>query len=102
MSIVTTEKVLDDIRLVVADAEELLRATAGMAGEQIAQVRARAKDHLATARIKLADLETAAADRAREACRITDDYVRDNPWRSLGLAAGIGFVAGLLIGRQRE
>jgi ElaB/YqjD/DUF883 family membrane-anchored ribosome-binding protein len=32
--------------------------------------------------------------------RVADDYVHDNPWRSVGVAAGFGFIVGLLIGRR--
>lgn len=100
MSDVNKDKLISDIKLVIADSEELLRATAGQAGEKIAEIRARTADRLAAAKIKLADAEAALVDRAKQVGRAADDYVHDNPWRSVGLAAGIGFIAGLLIGRR--
>lgn len=100
MTDVNKDKLISDIKLVIADSEELLRATAGQAGEKIAEIRARTADRLAAAKIKLADAEAALVDRAKQVGRAADDYVHDNPWRSVGLAAGIGFIAGLLIGRR--
>lgn len=100
MSQVTKDKLVADIKTVIADSEELLRATAGTAGEKIAELRARAQDRLNTAKIKLADAEELMVDKAKAVGRATDDYVQDNPWRAVGIAAGIGFIAGLLISRR--
>lgn len=100
MTDVTKEKLIADVKLVIADTEELLRATAGQAGEKIADIRARTQDRLAAAKIKLADAEVVLVDRAKQVGRVTDDYVHDNPWRSVGVAAGFGFIVGLLIGRR--
>jgi ElaB/YqjD/DUF883 family membrane-anchored ribosome-binding protein len=100
MTDVTKDKLIADIKLVIADTEELLRATAGQAGDKIADIRARTQDRLAAAKIKLAEAEAAVVDRAKQVGRVTDDYVHDNPWRSVGVAAGFGFIVGLLIGRR--
>lgn len=98
--IVTKDKLVADMKVVVADAEELLRATAGQAGEKVAELRGRIQDHLNAAKSSLADAQAAVIDRARQVGHATDDYVHDNPWRSVGVAAGIGFIVGLLIGRR--
>lgn len=100
MSEVTKDKLITDVKLVIADAEELLRATAGQAGDKIAEIRAKAQDRIAGAKIRLAELEAVVVDKAKQAGRVADDYVHDNPWRSVGIAAGVGFIVGLLIGRR--
>jgi len=100
MSDVTKDKLIADVRLVIADTEELLRATAGQAGDKIADIRARTQERLAAAKIKLAEAEAVVVDKAKQAGRAADDYVHDNPWRSVGVAAGFGFIIGLLIGRR--
>ena len=100
MSQVNKEKLVADFKVVVADAEDLLRATANQAGDKVAELRAKIQGHLDTARVSLADAQAAAIDRAKQVGRATDDYVHDNPWRSVGIAAGIGLVVGLLIGRR--
>ena len=97
---VTAEKLAADLRLVIADAEELLRATASQAGETVANARARVQDSLDSAKLKLGLLGEEAADQARAAVRATDDYVRDNPWQAAGIAALVGLALGMLISRK--
>jgi ElaB/YqjD/DUF883 family membrane-anchored ribosome-binding protein len=100
MNAVTKEKLLADFKVVIADAEELLRLTANQAGDRVAEIRARAQDNLNTARVKLAEAEAALVDRSKAVARATDDFVHENPWRSIGIAAGVGLIVGLLIGRR--
>jgi ElaB/YqjD/DUF883 family membrane-anchored ribosome-binding protein len=100
MTDVSKDKLIADFRVVVADAEELLRATAGQAGEKVAAARGRVEENLAHAKQSLAEAQAAVVDKAKAVGRVTDDYVQDNPWRSVGVAAGIGFIVGLLIGRR--
>jgi ElaB/YqjD/DUF883 family membrane-anchored ribosome-binding protein len=97
---VSKEKLVADLKIVVADAEELLRATASQAGEKVAAARERVQASLASARAKLVDAERVLVDRTREAAKVTDEYVRENPWRAVGIAAAAGFVLGVLIGRR--
>ncbi len=100
MTDITKEKLITDARLVIADAEELLRATAGQAGEKIAEISAKATDRIATMKNNQSDAELALVEKAKQVGHATDDYVNDHPWRSVGVAAGIGFIVGLLIGRR--
>jgi ElaB/YqjD/DUF883 family membrane-anchored ribosome-binding protein len=100
MTTAQTDKLMADLRLVVADAEELLRTTAGQAGEGAAELRAKVQASLARARDSLAQAQDAAIAKARAAGRAADDYVHENPWRSIGVAAGFGLLVGLLIGRR--
>jgi ElaB/YqjD/DUF883 family membrane-anchored ribosome-binding protein len=97
---VSKDKLIADFKVVVADAEELLRATAGQAGERVAAARGRVEENLARAKGSLAEAQAAVVDKAKAVGRVTDDYVQDNPWRSVGVAAGVGFIVGLLIGRR--
>jgi ElaB/YqjD/DUF883 family membrane-anchored ribosome-binding protein len=99
-STVTTEKLAQDLKIVISDAEELLRATASNAGEKAAAARERIQDSLHRAKQKLAAVEDEIIDKGRQAARATDEYVHDHPWQAVGIAAGIGFVIGLLIGRR--
>jgi len=100
MTTVSKEKLISDVKVVIADAEELLRATAGQAGDKMAEARAKIQDHLNNAKASLAEAQAAVVERAKAVGHAADDYVHDNPWRSVGVAAGIGFIVGLLIGRR--
>lgn len=94
------QKLVSDLKTVVADAEEIVRATAGVAGEKMGDLRERIGERLRDAKIRLADAEAALVDRTKAAARATDDYVHENPWRAVGIAAGIGLLLGVIIGRR--
>ena len=95
-----TDRILDDLRRVVDDAEGLMRETANVAGERAQDARARAAESLRQARERLQGVEEEMVTRARDATKHADRYVRDNPWQSIGVAAGVGLLLGLLIGRR--
>ncbi|MDB5866143.1 MAG: protein of unknown function ElaB [Betaproteobacteria bacterium] len=97
---VNRDKLVDDMKVVITDAEELLRATAGQAGEKIGIARERIQESLYQAKVKLAEAEALVRERARQAAQYTDEYVRENPWRAIGVAAGIGLVLGLILSRR--
>ncbi len=98
---VSKEKLAQDLRTVVADAEDLLRATADQAGEKAASLRERAQANLAQAKARLVEVEHAVVERTKVAAQATDDYVHENPWQSVGIAAAVGVLVGMLIGRGR-
>jgi ElaB/YqjD/DUF883 family membrane-anchored ribosome-binding protein len=97
---VTKEKLMEDLKVVAQDVEELLRATANQTGERVAAARARAEESLRSAQMRWSEARDDAAARARAAADAADGYVRDNPWQAIGIAAGLSFVIGLLIGRR--
>lgn len=94
------EKLAADLKVVVADAEELLRATASQAGDKVGVARERIQASLAQARVKLAETERAVLDQTKLAAKATDEYVRENPWQAVGIGALIGFLLGALITRR--
>lgn len=97
---VSKDKLMQDLKIVISDAEELLRATASQAGEKATAAREKVQDSLHRAKVKLAEVEDIMIDKGKQAARATDEYVHDNPWHAVGIAAGIGLVIGLLIGRR--
>ena len=94
------EKLVADMKNVVADAEEILRATAGVAGDKMTELRERISVHLRDAKLRLEDAEALVIDKTKAAARATDDYVNENPWQAVGIAAGVGLLLGLIIGRR--
>ena len=97
---ISREKLTSDLRVVISDAEELLRATAGQVGEKAVVARERIQESLRVAKDKLARAEDAMIDRTRAAARATDDYVHDHPWGAVGIAGAVGLVLGMLISRR--
>lgn len=100
MSQADTRRLMDDLRAVVHDAEALMSATANEAGAGVREVRERAAESLEQARRRLEAIETEVKARAREAAEDTDTYVRQHPWQSVGVAAAVGFLIGLLVSRR--
>ena len=94
------EKLVSDMKAVVSDTEEILRATAGMAGDRVDELREHIADHLHDAKIRIADAEAMLVDKTRAAAQATDAYVNENPWQAVGIAAGIGLLLGVIIGRR--
>lgn len=90
---VTAEKLAADLKLVISDAEALLRATVG---DTAAAGRAKLHEGFDAAKLKLGPLAEEAAEQARAA----EDYMRAHPWNALGIAVLAGIALGLLIGRK--
>jgi ElaB/YqjD/DUF883 family membrane-anchored ribosome-binding protein len=94
------DQLIKEFNEVVADADALLKSTANISGEKIAEVRSKAEHSLKIAKARLAEVQADVYLKAKAAAKVTDVYVHDNPWRSIGVAAGIGLVVGLLAGRR--
>ena len=97
---VTRAKLMEDLRAVVADLEELLKATASQTGERITEARARAEESLKAVKAQLAEERAAVMARAKAAAKAADDHVRANPWMAVGIAVGVGVVLGILAARR--
>lgn len=97
---ITTDKLMEDLRLMVSDAEELLNATAGQAGENVNNAREHAEESIRAAKARIADAAHVAAEHTREAAKAAEDYLRENPWTAVGLAAAVGILIGVLINRR--
>lgn len=97
---ISSEQLMDDFNVVVADAEALLKATAGQGGEKLAEVRAKAEASLKMVKARMADAQAAVMAKTRAAAKATDVYVHENPWNAIGAAAGIGLLIGWLMGRR--
>jgi len=98
---VTTATLVEDLQTVVRDAEALLRATAAQTGEKIQEVRARTEESLRQAKARLNEVQGDVMERARVAADVAENYVRSNPWQSVGAAAVFGLIVGLLL-RSRD
>lgn len=96
----TKEQLIDDFKVVVADAEALLKATTNQGGEKLIEVRTKVEESLKVAKARMAEAQTALLVQTKAAAKATDAYVHENPWKAIGAAAGVGLVIGLLIGRR--
>lgn len=98
------EKLVEDLRTLAADMEDILKVTASQTGEQLSSVRAKAQESLRSARSRLAEAQAALSAKARATAaataRTADDYAREKPWHVVAMAAAAGLVIGMLIARR--
>lgn len=100
MATINKERIITDVKGVLDDAEDLLKQASTSTGDRAVELRERALDSLKRGAEALQDLQDSLVERSRAAARVTDDYVHDNPWRSIGIAAAAGFLVGLLVNRR--
>ena len=94
------DKLVSDLKVVVSDAEELLKITAGQVGEKAGALRERIKEHMEKAKVDLAKMQDMVVVKAKDAGRATDTDVHEKPWTAVGIAAGVGVLLGMLIARR--
>jgi ElaB/YqjD/DUF883 family membrane-anchored ribosome-binding protein len=94
------EKLVDDFAAVLAEAEEMLKRAASETGDKARDLRSQVETKLLRAKLSLQEIEGQAVDSAKAAARATDDYVHDNPWQAIGVAAAVGVAIGLLMNRR--
>lgn len=94
------QKLAQDLRTTMEDVEELLQLTAGQVGERMAEVRTRLQSSLAESRSNLAELQSEVMERGRQVTDDIEDYVRDHPWKALGIVGGACLLIGALISHR--
>ena len=90
------ERLTSDLKTVVHDAEELMKATAGQAGEKVTQARTRLTAAVESARATCQRLE----EKTVAAAKATDKTIRAHPYESIGIAFGLGLLVGVLVARK--
>ena len=89
-----------DVKALVKDAQALLSAAATLTGKKADELRERGMDLLDMAQGKAGKYQDQALVKGKELARTADVYVKDNPWRTVAAAAGIGLLVGVLFGRK--
>jgi ElaB/YqjD/DUF883 family membrane-anchored ribosome-binding protein len=95
-----SDDVQSDVSKAISGAEDMLAQAANSTGEKAAELRGRALEQLKALQERMKDVHSTAMEKGKAAAHATDDFVHDYPWRSIGVAAGVGVVIGLLIGRR--
>jgi len=99
-STTTPNPVARDIQNVVSDAQDLLKTVQDQGENKLSEMRGKVQAQIDAARQTLAELQATVTDGAKVAMNTTDEYVRANPWRAVGISAGIGALIGFLIARR--
>ena len=93
---VTREKLVQDIKTLIHDAEELIKTTADGMGETAKQARDQLTNAVDATKQSLESFE----ERATEGAKAADRMIRDHPYESIGIAFGIGLLFGALVNRR--
>jgi len=94
------DKLVNDLKVLMADVEEYLRASAGQAGEAYAAARAGLEATLSTVKTQLDQATREVAGTTKEAAQAANSFVHQNPWQAMALGAGACMLLGLLVGRR--
>jgi ElaB/YqjD/DUF883 family membrane-anchored ribosome-binding protein len=92
--------VQSDMRTLVRDAQDLFREATTATGEKADALRARGLTMLDAALAKAQDVQAAALETGKEMAETADNFVQENPWKAVGIAAGVGLLVGVLIARR--
>jgi ElaB/YqjD/DUF883 family membrane-anchored ribosome-binding protein len=91
-----TQTMGEDMSASGQDAEALLAATAGIAGEKVEEARNR----LAAALESGKEIYNRVREQAVEGAKVADQSIRKNPYQAIGIALGVGLLLGYLISRR--
>ncbi|SDH43203.1 DUF883 family protein [Pseudomonas panipatensis] len=94
------DELMAEFQALVADTEKLLQSSAGLAGEEAEHLRDQLRTGLSKARERIDSAQGLLRDQSKAAVDATEDYLGDHPWQAVGVAAGVGFLLGLLVGRR--
>ncbi len=96
----SNEQLSTDVQKAIRSAEDMFHQAASAGGDKATELRERAMEQLRVLREKLHDAQDTVVEKSKAAARATDDYVHDNPWKSIATAGAIGVVVGLLLNRR--
>ena len=100
MTTANTQKLVADLRVLMDDAEDLVKATAAQTGDKADEVRSRIQRVAAEIKPRLTRAEAALERKARASAASADDFVHERPWTVIGVAAGVALLAGILAARR--
>ncbi|HYE33388.1 MAG TPA: DUF883 domain-containing protein [Methylomirabilota bacterium] len=80
--------------------EALLRDAADQLSTTTERAKDKAKETLEVTKAKLAEAQAALTYQTRRVAELTDEYARENTWKTMGIAAGVGLIVGLLLRRR--
>jgi len=89
-----------DLKNVAGDANTLINNVATATSDELVMARTKLEAGLAQAKTRLHDASVALTDKARCSADATDEYVRNNPWKVLGVAAAAGVIIGAILSRR--
>lgn len=94
------DHLMRELNQVLKDAEELLKNSEQQAGDQFQSAKEKLQASLKSAKQEMHKMEDTVIKKVKESAQATDQYVHENPWKTAGIAVGVGLLLGLLIGNK--
>ena len=92
----SVDQLIRDLKLIVRDGQDLLKATAGDASDKAREMRAKISTAIDSAKETCERLE----EKAVAGAKATDKVIREHPYQSIGVAFGVGLLIGVLVTRK--
>jgi len=95
----TPKELLADLQALVSEAEKMM-------GESISEhtedAMSAMRSRYAAAQERVGELYEGARTRVIAGAKCTDTAIRENPYQSMAIAAGVGLLVGVLLGRRSK
>lgn len=92
----SVDQLIRDLKLIVRDGQDLLKATAGDASDKAREMRTKVSAAIDSAKETCERLE----EKAIAGAKATDKVIREHPYQSIGVAFGVGLLIGVLVTRK--
>lgn len=95
---VIKKRLLADFNAVMSETDQLLELVAREGGDKAGALRTKVERNLNSAKQQLRSLEDAVIETTKAGAQATDEYVHENPWQTMAVAAGLSAAVGAMIG----
>jgi ElaB/YqjD/DUF883 family membrane-anchored ribosome-binding protein len=100
MNTVSQARLRRDLNNVMSQVDSLLTTLGEEGNNSLQSLRERAYTAASSAKDKLTAINDTVTESTKQAVKVTDDYVHENPWRSIGIGAAAGLLIGFLAARR--
>jgi ElaB/YqjD/DUF883 family membrane-anchored ribosome-binding protein len=97
-SAAASKHLLDEMHALVAEAEKMMESASDRGDDVVGALRAR----FDSAQERLSEIYTDTRKKVVDTAKNTDKAIRTNPYQSLAIAAGVGVLIGLYMGRRNK
>ena len=91
------DKLVADLKTVVNDAQALLKEAVETSAEGIGAVPAYLEDRMNAVKGNFHRAKDAFGATAKQATAATDEYIRENPWKSLGIISAASVLVSIAL-----
>lgn len=99
-SVAARARLSAEMRGLIDEVEGLLKETASFTADEMGRAKARIGARVTAARLSAREMGDDLAKRARHGAEATDTYVREQPWKAVGVGAAVAFLLGFVMARR--